>query len=83
MADKVKNELKLARHDIDRLDNEIIKLLALRVRLGKNLVQIKKGQGLTVFDPGREKAIIRRLKLKSLGVDEKSVEKIWNILKHI
>lgn len=54
-------ELAAARDEIERVDNEIIGLLARRIMLGKRTGVLKKAAGLPILDPSREAAVIRRV----------------------
>jgi len=53
-------ELTKCRDEIERIDNEIIALLAQRLSLGKQIGELKRVAGLPVLDPSREAVIIRR-----------------------
>lgn len=54
-------ELAACRDEIERLDNEIIGLLARRIVLGKRTGALKQAAGLPILDPSREAAVIRRV----------------------
>ncbi len=54
-------ELARRREEIERIDNEIISLLARRLALGKRTGELKRAAGLPILDPTREAAVIRRV----------------------
>ncbi len=53
-------ELTKCRDEIERIDNEIVTLLAQRMALGKRIGELKRVAGLPVLDPTREAVVIRR-----------------------
>jgi chorismate mutase len=54
-------ELALCREEIERIDNEIVSLLARRLALGKRTGELKRVAGLPILDPTGEAAVIRRV----------------------
>ena len=54
-------ELAHCRDEIERIDNEIVGLLARRLTLGKRTGDLKRAAGLPILDPTREAAVIRRV----------------------
>ena len=55
------SELVACRDEIERLDNEMIALLARRMVLGNRIGDLKRAAGLPILDPTREAAVIRRV----------------------
>jgi len=55
------SELAGCRAEIERIDNDIIALLAKRLTLGKRTGELKRIAGLPILDPTREAAVIRRV----------------------
>jgi len=53
--------LEQLRRHIDRLDRRLLELVNRRARLALRVGRIKKRQGRRLFDPARERAILRRL----------------------
>jgi chorismate mutase-like protein len=49
------------RDQIDRIDDRLLDLLAERVRVALRIGELKKEQGLPVYDPERERSIYLRL----------------------
>jgi len=54
------NRLTEARQIIDRVDGEMAKLFAERMKAVATVAQVKKEHGLPIFDPAREAEVIRR-----------------------
>lgn len=52
--------LAALREDVERVDREIVSLLARRLRLARELGALKRAAGLPLLDPQREAAIVRR-----------------------
>ena len=65
--DMDKNKLAKLRQDIDRIDNRIIDLINRRYRLAQKVGQWKRGQGLKVYVPEREKTLLDRLETLNPG----------------
>ncbi len=59
--------LDKAREKIDRIDAEIVRLLDERARVGREIGDIKRRLGLPFHNPGRELAVLRRLRGMSDG----------------
>ena len=55
------NKLTEFRKKIDAIDSEIVKLLAERFDLAKEIAEYKKGNNLPVFQAGREDEVLRRI----------------------
>ena len=62
----MKNRLTEIRKDIDRLDDELLGLLIKRLKLGKEIGEVKREIGKAVADEAREKEIFQRL-IKNAG----------------
>jgi chorismate mutase len=82
MTDSAQNtealaELTRCRAEIERIDNEIVGLLAKRLALGKRTGELKRLAGLPILDPTREAAVIRRV----TGVAREPVREVfWQIV---
>jgi len=61
------NPLIPYREKIDEIDNQLLSLLIQRQDLAHNVGQIKKEQGMSVFNMAREEQVFRNLKSKSKG----------------
>jgi chorismate mutase len=77
------NELARCRGEIERIDNEIISLLAERLALGKRTGDLKRVAGLPILDPTREAAVIRRVTTaaRESGLPPEPIREIfWQIV---
>ena len=76
-------ELARCRADIERIDGEIISLLAERLVLGKRTGDLKRIAGLPILDPTREAAVIRRVTTaaREAGLPPEPVREVfWQIV---
>jgi chorismate mutase len=76
-------ELARCRDEIERLDRQIVALLAERLRLGKRTGELKRAAGLPILDPTREAAVIRRAATvaREIGLPSEPVrEMFWQIV---
>ena len=77
------SELAVCRNEIERIDNEIISLLAERLVLGKRTGELKRVAGLPILDPTREAAVIRRVTTaaREAGLPPEPIREIfWQIV---
>ena len=66
------------RAEIDRLDDEMLRLLNRRAQLASKLLSLKRGAGLPICDPQRELEVICRARESNQGpLDDRAVEKIF------
>lgn len=76
-------ELTRCREEIERIDDEIIALLAQRMQLGKRTGELKRDAGLPILDPAREAAVIRRVSgsARDAGLPAEPIREIfWQIV---
>ena len=76
-------ELARCREEIERIDNEIVSLLARRLKLGKRTGDLKRAAGLPILDPTREAAVIRRVTetARDAGLPAEPIREIfWQIV---
>jgi len=76
-------ELARCRDEIERIDNEIIALLAKRIELGKRTGGLKRAAGLPILDPTREAAVIRRVTsvAREAGLPSEPIREVfWQIV---
>ena len=73
------NRIAEIRKEIDRLDDELLGLLIKRLKLGKEIGEVKREIGRVVADEAREKQIFQRL-IKNAGskMDEKDIIEIFS-----
>jgi len=55
------------RVEIDRLDDELLRIFNQRADCALKIGEIKNSLGMAVYDPAREKAIIQRMKSDNTG----------------
>jgi chorismate mutase len=76
-------ELTQCREEIERIDRDIIALLARRLTLGKRTGELKRVAGLPILDPTREAAVIRRVTTEAriAGLPAEPVREVfWQIV---
>jgi chorismate mutase/prephenate dehydratase len=74
-------KLKDRRKKIDLIDRRLLKLLNQRLHVALEIGKIKKEMGEKVYDPKREKEVLRRLKIKNRGpLKEKDLEKVFRTI---
>ena len=73
------NQLSSYRKEIDKINNNILNLIARRLRISKKIGDFKKKMGLKIFDKKREKQIFDKLKkdAKKKKLDPNYVLKIF------
>jgi prephenate dehydratase/chorismate mutase len=67
MATKKDNPIARMRHEIDRIDGQLVHLLNQRATLAGELVRHKREAGLPIFDPTREMEVLARVIRSSKG----------------
>ncbi len=73
---KKNKELEKIRNDIDKVDEEIVKLLNKRTYLAQKTTKLK---GDVVFDPKREKQVLNKISAKSKGpITKESMMNIYH-----
>ena len=55
-----RGDLAPLRAEIERLDTELVQLIARRVRLARDVGEAKLGAGMPTLDPTREATVVRR-----------------------
>lgn len=78
-------ELKKQRQEIDRIDNEILELLAERYRVVGEVVDIKIKKGLPIYVPKREQemVLVFREKARKLSLDEQFAEDLLRMMMNV
>ncbi len=61
------NPLENWRHEIDRLDNELLELLNRRAGIACELGAIKVASGLPAYDSRRERQVLARMRTRNQG----------------
>lgn len=78
---KLLRELENRRKRIDMIDQKLLSLLNQRVPIAQEIGKIKKEMGKKIYDPGREKKVLGRLKSKNRGpLKEEDLKKIFTTI---
>jgi chorismate mutase len=78
-----REELDRLRHEVERLDREIVSLIAQRVACAREIGEHKRGLALPTLDPAREAAVVRRAGelAREAALPEEEVRAIyWQII---
>jgi len=74
-------KLKEKRRSIDLLDQKLLMLLNQRLRVALEIGKIKRRIGKKTYDPGREREVLERLRLKNKGpLKEQDLIKIFRTI---
>ena len=78
MSPLKKKKLNKIRHQLDRLDNSLIKLIKKRTNLVKKVLALKDKKS-QIIDQKRIKKILKNIRKKSLinNIDPKITNRIW------
>ena len=69
------------RRKIDLIDRKLLSLLNQRLRIALEIGKIKKQMETKIYDPKREKEVLRRLKLTNRGpLKSKDLERIFRMI---
>lgn len=76
------NDLDARRFEIDRIDTQIIKLIAERKKQVRAIIAFKKNTGMQAHQPARFEQVIAkcRLQAEDNGLDPSVIEEIWHTL---
>lgn len=76
-------DLQRLRAEIERIDRQIVGLVAERVRLAREVGKAKRAAGLPTLDPAREAAVVRSagMQAREAGlVDEEMRALFWHLI---
>ena len=78
MSPLKKKKLSKIRHQLDKLDNSLIKIIKKRTNLVKRVLALKEKKN-QIVDKKRIKVILRNIRNKSIknNIDPKVTNKIW------
>ena len=66
------------RNEIDRIDDELLRLLNVRARLALKVGALKQAAQLPFCDPERERTVLQRLQAMNAGpLDQRAVDKVF------
>ncbi len=83
MNDSSASELSRLRHDIQRIDAELVSLLAERMSVVREIGNLKRDLALPVADPAREAAVVSHVAqlARDAGLPEGDVRELfWKIM---
>lgn len=74
--------LESLRAEIDRVDEQVVTLLTRRLEHVKQVVALKKAQGLPIYNPAREEDLIsqRRDQARAAGLDPDYIEELYRCI---
>ncbi len=76
--------LKRRRKEIDRIDQKLLTLLNRRLRTALKIGKIKRKMGKKIYDPKREKDVLKRLEQINPGpLTQKDMKKIFRLIMKI
>ncbi|OGY21718.1 MAG: hypothetical protein A2126_00795 [Candidatus Woykebacteria bacterium GWB1_45_5] len=72
-------DLNTARRQIDAIDSELVESLARRLKVARELANLKREAGLKIRQPDRERAVLEAVaaKAKRLGVSPRLVRSLF------
>jgi chorismate mutase len=76
-------EVDRARGEIERIDRQLVALIAERVRVAREIGRAKREAGMNTLDPAREAAVVRRAGelARELDLDDEVVRRIfWQLI---
>ena len=78
MSPLKRKKLSKIRFELDRLDNDLLKIIKKRTNLVKKVLALKEKKN-QIIDQKRIKTILRNIKIKSLknNIDPKITKRIW------
>ena len=74
--------LKRSREEIDKIDRDILDLIAARISLAEEILEAKRVLGMDILDPERERQIIERTRkiAGENGINEDKLVQLMKIL---
>ena len=76
-------ELDLLRAEIERIDESLVRGIEQRMRLARRIGQLKREAGMTLVQPAREAAVVRRAAdlARASGMDGEAVRELfWRLI---
>ncbi|MEK6858215.1 MAG: chorismate mutase [Nanoarchaeota archaeon] len=80
----MKNEIqfKRLREQIEEIDEKIFSSFGERVNMVKEIMKIKKENGIPVEDIEREEELIKRIKQRFNNLDDRFIEDVFRVVFH-
>lgn len=76
-------ELDALRAEIERIDAELVRGVAARMRLARRIGRLKQDAGMSLVHPAREAAVVRRAGelAREQGLDDEAVRELfWRLI---
>lgn len=76
-------ELERLRGEIERVDQELVSLIARRIDIARSIGEAKKAMGLPTLDPAREAQLMRRVGAlaREVGLEPEDLREIyWKLI---
>jgi chorismate mutase len=78
LQESLKLDIHEIREEIDRLDDELLRIFNERSALAVKIGEIKKQKGLRIYDPTREKMIFQRVQSNNPGpLDNQAIVRLF------
>ena len=76
------DDLQLLREEIDGLDHQLLLLLAKRMSVSRRICSHKQKQGMTTFDPERERQLIKTMQASngSPELTNVAIKAVWQVI---
>ena len=81
VGSNLSQKLREKRRKIDLIDQKLLSLLNQRLRIALEIGKIKEQMGTKIYDPKREKEVLKRLNIKNRGpLRNEDLEKVFRTL---
>ena len=73
-------DIRSLREKINRVDDQMVSLLKERMEIALEIARYKKENGLAIYDPARERAVVERLTAGCGEAASRAIEKLYETL---
>ena len=73
-------DIQELRNEIDKIDEQLIRLFGERMDISAKVAKYKKQHNLPIYDPAREKEILDKLSAKVNSEREEAITKLYMLL---
>lgn len=82
MSDKIPDDLKVARNEIDRIDAQLVRLLGERQNVVERVIDIKKRNNLPAYIPDRVDVVIENAarQASEVGLSPDLARRLWRTM---